>query len=197
MINWLQKFQKQYPEHWKNYIASFSKKNNRYVAICIETTGTDIKEDVLIGISAFAIIEDKIAIGDNFEATIMQYQFYHNKRIPKDAIVHSKLQKMGEMDGIEKFLTYLQNATLVGFNIHFITEMINKSLANLELGRLKNEAISVEIMHQKSKNNDEKYTFNQILIENDISDKNSETQSEKAFKTALLFLKLKKKLGLK
>jgi DNA polymerase-3 subunit epsilon len=38
---------------------------------------------------------------------------------------------------------------LVGHRIHFDIEMINEALDRMDCGKIKNEALDIEIMHQK------------------------------------------------
>lgn len=59
------------------------------------------------------------------------------------------MEKLSEPEAIEKFINYLGNAVIVGHHIDFDVEMINASLERLGCGRLKNEALDIDIMYRK------------------------------------------------
>lgn len=203
MLEWLKNINKVYPDFWKEYLLTFNKKSKRFVVLSTKTTGKNPETDVILTISAFSIIDDSIHIGDFFEIILLQYKYFHDKKLPFDFIVHSKFKKFGEADGIKAFLEYLGNSVLIGHNINHHVTMINASLARLECGELKNEALDVNIMHQKLVEiTDRDFTLERLLeiykipkIEDEDEEEN--TSTEKAYKIALLFLKLKSRLGIK
>jgi DNA polymerase-3 subunit epsilon len=99
---------------------------------------------------------------------------------------------------MEAFLSYIGSATLVGYRIDIDVEIINTALGKMDCGRLKNEPLDLEIMHRRLHDiNDKQFTLDELctLYKVPISDRNS--ASEEAYKMALLFLKLKSRLGLK
>ncbi len=198
MLDWLKTMNKVYPEFWKTYLATFNKKSKRYVVLSIEATGGNLHNDVILTIGAFSVIDDSIHIGDSFETVLMQYKYFHDNKLPFDFIVESKLKKMGEPDAIKAFIDYLGNAILVGHDISFSLEMINVALERLECGHLKNEALDVTIMHQKLiEITDQDFTFDELLKVYKIPNDEKGSSPDAAYKTALLFLKLKSRLGIK
>ncbi len=198
MLDWLKNMNKVYPEFWKTYLLSFNKKSKRYVILSLETTGESIQHDVILTFGAFSVIDDSIHIGDSFETVLMQYKYFHDNKQPFDFIVESKLKKMGEPDAIKAFIDYLGNAILVGHNISFHVEMINAALERLECGHLKNEALDINIMHQKLvETTDVDFSLNELLAIYKIPNDEKESSPDTAYKIALLFLKLKSRLGLK
>jgi DNA polymerase III subunit epsilon len=87
---------------------------------------------------------------------------------------------------------------LVGHRIHFDIEMINEALEKMECGKLKNEALDIEIMHQKLLDiTNKSFSLDDLskLYKIPQSEKNS--ASDDAYSIALLFLKLKTRLGFK
>ncbi|WP_418263047.1 PolC-type DNA polymerase III [Flavobacterium faecale] len=189
---------KEYPDFWKSYLATFNKKSKRYVILATETTGESLHSDVILTIGAFSVIDDSIHVGDSFETVLMQYKYFHDNKLPFDFIVESKFKKMGEPDAIREFIDYLGNAILVGHNINFSVDMINAALERLECGHLKNEALDVNIMHQKLiEITDQDFSLNELLKTYKIPEDENGSSPECAYKTALLFLKLKSRLGLK
>ena len=198
MLDWLKYINKVYPEFWKTYLSTFNKKSKRFVILSTETTGENLYKDVILTIGAFSVIDDSIHIGDSFETVLMQYKYFHDNKLPFDFIVQSKLKKMGEPDAIKAFIDYLGNAILVGHNINFHVEMINAALERLECGHLKNEALDINIMHQKLVEiTDQDFSLNELLTIYKIPIDETGSSPEVAYKIALLFLKLKSRLGIK
>ncbi len=199
MLDWLKHINKESPEFWKNYLAKFDKKSKRYVILSTQTTGTSVVKDVILTISAFAVIDDSIHIGDSFEAVLLQYRFFHDNHLSNEFIIESKMNKLGEPDAIKSFIDYLGNAILVGHHIDFDVEMINAALERLDCGRLKNEAVDIDIMYRKLNDihEDKKFSLEELAQIYKLPQSDIESSTEDAYKMALLFLKLKTKLGLK
>jgi DNA polymerase III subunit epsilon len=199
MLDWLKHINKESPEFWKNYLAKFDKKSKRYVILSTQTTGTSVVKDVILTISAFAVIDDSIHIGDSFEAVLLQYRFFHDNQLSNEFIIESKMNKLGEPDAIKSFIDYLENAILVGHHIDFDVEMINAALERLDCGRLKNEALDIDIMYRKLNDihEDKKFSLEELTQIHKLPKNDIESSTEDAYKIALLFLKLKTKLGLK
>ncbi|MGA9638637.1 MAG: exonuclease domain-containing protein [Flavobacterium sp.] len=198
MFDWLIGMNKVYPEFWKTYLSTFNKKSKRYVVFSTESTGENVHQDVILTLGAFSVIDDSIHIGDSFEAVLMQYKYFHDNKLPFDFIVQSKLQKLGEPDAIKAFIDYIGNAILVGHNINFHVEMINVALERLECGHLKNEALDINIMHQKLVEiTDQDFSLEELFTIYKIPNIENSSSPDTAYSMALLFLKLKSRLGLK
>jgi DNA polymerase III subunit epsilon len=197
MFEWIKNITKESPEFWKKYTANFDQKSERYVVISLETTGLNPKKDVMVSIGAIAVINNTIMVGDSFEVIIPQYQYLHDNGITNDFLIESKNLKLTEDKAIENFLEFTKNATLVGHRIHFDIEMINEALDKLDCGRLKNEALDVEVMYKRLMDSNEKqYSIDDLLKLHKITKSDRHSSSEEAFSIALLFLKLKSKLGI-
>lgn len=198
MLDWIKNINKEHPEFWKTYLSKFSTKSKRFVVISTETSGLNPDKDVILSIGAFAVINDSIIIGDSFETVLLQYKFFHDNGLSNEFIVESKLKKLGEPEAIQSLIDYIGNAVLVGHHIDFDVEMINAALERLDCGRLKNEALDIDVMYRKLEDiNDKQFSLDELceIFKIPISDRNS--SSEDAYKTALLFLKLKSRLGIK
>ena len=198
MIDWIKKINKEYPDFWKSYLAKFESKSNRYVVLSSETTGLNPKKDVILSFGAVAVVNDIIRIGDNFEVVILQYKYLHDNGLSNEFLIESKLSKLAEPQAIQAFVEYIGNAVLVGHRIYFDVEMINNVLEKMECGKLKNEALDIEIMHQKLIDSTNKSFSLEDLIKHyklPLNEKNS--ASDDAYSIALLFLKLKSRLGFK
>ncbi|CAM3037721.1 3'-5' exonuclease [Flavobacterium frigoris] len=198
MLDWLKYINKVYPEFWRTYLAKFDKKSNRYVVVSTERTGLNLDKDVILTISAFAVVDDSILIGDSFETILLQYKYLHDNKLSNGFIIESKMTKLGEADAIKSFIEFIGNSVLVGHQIDFDVEMINAALEKLECGRLKNEALDIDMMHRKlNEITDKEFTLEQLSEIYKIPQNDRKSSTEDAYKTALLFLKLKSRLGIK
>jgi DNA polymerase-3 subunit epsilon len=198
MLDWLKHINKEFPEFWKTYLSKFNKKSTRYVILSTESSGLNYSSDVIFSIGAFAVVDDSILISDSFEAILLQYKFLHQNKLSNAFIIESKMKKMGETDAIIALVDFIGNAVLVGHHIDDHVEMINAALERLECGRLRNEALDIDIMHQKLNDIiDTKFSLDELSEIYKIPKSERNSASENAYKTALLFLKLKSRLGIK
>src|SRR5436190_5041774 len=133
------------------YLSKFDTKSSRFVIVNIETSGDDLKKDVILTISTFAIVEDTILINDSFEAILLQYVHNHDNGVSNNYIIESNKMKLTEQQAIQQLVEHIQNATIVGLHINFAIEMINMVLEKMHCGKLKNNALDIEIMFQKWK----------------------------------------------
>ena len=198
MLDWLKNINKEHPEFWKNYVSKFDNKSTRFVVLSTETSGLNVEKDVILSIGSFAVIDNSIIIGDSFEAVLLQYKFLHENGLSNDFLVDNKILKLGEPEAITSLIEFIGNSVLVGHHIDFDVEMINAALERLDCGRLKNEALDVDIMHRKLQDiNDKQFSLDQLFTAYNIPLSERNSAAEDAYKTALLFLKLKSRLGKK
>lgn len=198
MLDWLKNINKEYPEFWKNYVTKFEKKSNRFVVLSTETSGLNPDKDIILSIGSFAVIDNSIVIGDNFETVLLQYKFLHDNGLSNEFIVESKMKKLVEPEAIKLFIEYIGNAVLVGHHVDFDVEMINAALERLDCGRLKNEALDIDIMYRKLHDiTDKEFSLDELSTIYKIPKSDRNSSSEDAYRIALLFLKLKSRLGIK
>lgn len=196
MLDWIKNINKEYPEFWKTYLSKFETKSKRYVVLSTETTGLNPKKDVILSFGALAVENNVIRIGDQFEVVILQYKYLHDNGLPNDFLIESKLTKLAEPQAIQAFIEYVGNSVLVGHRIHFDIELINEALEKMSCGRLKNEALDVEIMHQKLMDiTNKSFSLDDLIKHYKIPRNEKNSASDDAFSIALLFLKLKSRLG--
>ena len=190
MIDWIKNINKKYPEFWKKYLSTFEEKSNRYVSIALETTGLDAEKDLILSIAAISILNDTIFIGESFEITISQNNSSHHNSL-------ISIPKINQFEALEVFLNFIENAILIGHRIYFDIEIINEALNKMDCGRLKNEALDIEIMYKKLNdlNDDKSFSLDELGSFYKIPKYEPSTPNE-AFSIALLFLKLKTKLGI-
>ncbi|MDR7371566.1 3'-5' exonuclease [Flavobacterium aquidurense] len=198
MLDWLKNINKEYPDFWKNYLAKFETKPNRFVVLSTETSGLNPNKDVILSLGAFSIIDDSIVIKDNFESVLLQYKFLQDNGLSNEFIIESKMIKMPEPDALEAFINFIGNSILVGHHINFDIEMLNSALERLDCGRLKNEALDVDVMYRKLTDvNDKQFSLDDLCEIYKIPKSDRNSSSEDAYRIALLFLKLKSRLGIK
>lgn len=198
MLDWLKNIGKEYPAFWKNYLATFEKKPSRYISISIETTGLNPKNDVILSIGAVAIINNSIVVNDLFEVAIPQYKYLHDNKLSNDFLLENSQPKMVENQAIEKFIDYLGNSIIVGHRVNFDIEMLNEVLEKLNCGRIKNEAIDVEVMYKKLHDiNDKNFSLDELSQLFKIEKYDRVSTTDDAYTIGLLFLKLKSRLGIK
>lgn len=190
MLDWL-KLNKDYPEFWKNYIHSFEKKPNRFVIFSTETTGLNPEKDTLLSIGAIGVENNSIVVSDSFTVNIFHE---HSPENSKTEIV----ERISQTEAMVQFLDFIQNAVLVGHRIHFDIELLNKTLDKMGCGRLKNEAIDVEVMFRKWKelSDDRNISLDDLSTYFKIVKSERHSASNDAYTIGLLFLRLKQRLKL-
>lgn len=197
MFDWIKNINKDYPEFWKHYLSKFERKSSRFIALSLETTGLNPEKDVILSFGAIGIENNSILISDNFEVILLQYKYLHDNGLSNEFIIESQQPKLGEREALQAFIEYIGNAVLVGHRIHFDVEMINEALERMDCGRLKNEALDVEIMHQKlNDNTDKPFSIDELCKAHKVPASDRLSSAEDAYTLGLLFLKLKAKLGL-
>lgn len=198
MFDWIKNINREYPEFWKNYLSLFETKSNRFVVLNTETTGLNPKKDVIISFGAIGVENDIIKISDSFELIIPQYKYLHDNDLSNEFIIESTLPKFAEPNAIEELIKFIGNATLVGHRIHFDIEMINEVLDKMCCGKIKNEALDVEVMHKKLYDiTNKSFSIEELINTYKIPKNDRNSVLEDAYLLALLFLKLKSKLGFK
>jgi DNA polymerase-3 subunit epsilon len=197
MLDWIKNIAKESPEFWKNYAKKFKEKSTRYVVVSTETTGLNVEKDVILSIGAIGIENNAIFIGDSFEMSIPQHQFLKANGLENEFLIIENSPKLPENEAIQKFVEFIGNATLVGHRIAFDVEMINKTLEKLGCGRLKNEALDIEVMYKKLHDiNDRNFSIDDLCTYFKLSITDRFSIIDVTYTIALLFLKLKSRLKL-
>lgn len=76
--------------------------------------------------------------------------------------------------------------------------MLNKALSRMKLGNIRNEAFDIEAMFNKIKDtNEKKYSLEEMSKSLNVAMSNRNSVADDAYTIALLFLKMKDKLGIK
>ena len=200
MIDWIKSINREYPDFWNKYVASFEikSKEKRYVIISLTKSGTNTEKDVIYSIGGIAMVGDSILIKDHFEIVLLQYKFLHKNGLSNEFIVESKKEKQVEPTAIQSFIEYIGNSTLIGYSVQEDIEMINFALEKMHCGKLKNEALDISIMYSKWKEiNENSEVISQLFTLINLPKNTLLNSSEDAYSIALLFQKLKSRLGIK
>lgn len=198
-LNWFNKIVKEHPKFWETYLTYFEEnqsKEKRYVVFDCETTGLDYKSDRILSIGAVAIQNNEIIVNDYLEVFLQQDVFKAETVLIHGILREGKEEKIVEAEAVIRFLEFVKDATLVGHHVDFDIEMINQSLTRLDLGKLKNQSMDTDIMYQKLKYlpYEQHTSLDELCTIYKIKKSDRHTASGDAFITALLFLKLKRKL---
>ncbi|MFI0426620.1 MAG: exonuclease domain-containing protein [Flavobacterium sp.] len=194
MLQWLNN---KYPEFWKKYISSFKEKSDRYVVLSIESTGLNTSKDVILAISAVTIMNNRMIVKDALELYIS-----HTKSEieinQNEFLLVSKVAKKAESEAIELLINFIGNATIIGHRVYQDIELLNTSLSKLGCGKLKNEALDIEIMFNKVKDTiDKKYALEEMITYFSVPVNDRISVADDTFSIAILFLKLKTILKIK
>ncbi len=194
MLDWLKN--KKYPEFWKSYLQKQEEKSERYVTLSLQATGLNPSKDVILSVGAVGIQNNELSISDSFEVILLQYIYNHDNGFSNEFIFESKMPKFIEGEGIEKLINYLGNAVIIGHRVDFDIEMINKALEKLNCGKIKNEALDLEIMFKKwnESSEDKQFSIEEIAKALKVPEIEYESTAEEAYTMGLCFLKLKKYL---
>ncbi|RZJ74997.1 MAG: 3'-5' exonuclease, partial [Flavobacterium sp.] len=87
---------------------------------------------------------------------------------------------------------------LVSHNVNLDIEMINQALKRLDLGRLKNPVMDTNTLFQRWKDypEDRQATLDELCDVLKVRNSDRHTASGNAYITAIVFLKLKRKLNI-
>lgn len=189
MLDWL-KINKEYPEFWRQYLQSFENKSKRYVVFSTETTGLDPEKDAIISIGCVGVEDNNIVVSDSFDVVI-----YSDAKLSAEVQVG---ERTSQAEAMAKFIGYIQNAVLVGHRINFDIEIINRNLDKMGCGRLKNDAIDIEMMFKKWKelSDDKNISLDDLSTYFKIPKNEQNSTSGDAYTISLLFLRLKQRLKL-
>ena len=100
---------------------------------------------------------------------------------------------------IEQLISILGNAVIIGHRVDIDIAFINKALERMHCGRLKNEALDIEVMYKKLKDitDDKLVPIEEIESYFKIVKHDRDSAIEDAYRIALIFLKFKIRLGIK
>ncbi|OYQ38291.1 DNA polymerase III subunit epsilon [Flavobacterium cyanobacteriorum] len=188
------------PQFWKNYLSLFDidEKNGlkRYVIFDMVTSGLDWKDDVILSIGAIGVHGDAVEVGDFIQVDILQENSTVQSVALRGVPVNEQNEKVVEAEAMIQFLNFVKDATLVSHNINLDVEMVNQALKRLGLGRIKNPLMDTNALYQRWKgfSDDTHATLDELCEALKVRKNDRHTVSGNVYITALLFLKLKRKL---
>lgn len=192
---------KKYPSFYNEYVSSFkgSKKDLnaiRFVVFDTETSGLDIKKDVVLSIGCVAVKNFSIHVADQFECFIVQEKFNKESVHIHGLLKNGKEKKVDEFTALKYFLKYIEDAVLVAHHAAFDVAMINTILKKYNLPNLKNKVIDTSYLFKKTKyvKDNNPYSLDYLCDYFSIKKHDRHTASGDAFLTALVFLKVTKLL---
>lgn len=194
-----------HPQFWVDYEALFSKGQNidsqsKFIILDTETTGFDYENDRILCIGAVILEKGHIAIKKSFEVYLIQ-EHYNSDSTPIHGILkEEKKDKATEIEALKNFLSYIGNAPIIAHHTMFDVNMINKALDRNGLPPLKNKLLDTVVLYKKSLlrssliERKDHYSLDELADKFNISKKDRHTALGDAYITALLFLKILKKL---
>jgi len=198
MLDWLTG--KGDPTFWKAYLEHFDKEDTnapiRYVIFDCERTGLDWKQDVILSVGCVGVVNDQIEIKDFLEVFIKQENRTQQNEAVEKLFKADSTEAVAESEAMMRFLGHIKNATLIGHNTNLDIEMMNQALKRMNLGKIKNNVLDINVMYQRFKNlpEDKHHTLDELCDLFKVKKSHRHTASNDAYITALVFLKLKRKL---
>lgn len=190
------------PQFWKNYLHYFDRNDKplqkRYVVFDMETSGLDYKEDVIFSVGAVGITGNAIQANDFMEVHVKHDKFNTQSVALMGLLKQHSHEKVVEAEAVIRFLNFIKDATLVSHNVNLDIELLNQALKRLDLGKIKNPVMDTNILYQKLEDYPENHTvsLDELCEAMHVRKSDRHTVAGNAYITALIFLKLKKKLSI-
>ncbi len=193
------------PDFWNDYAALFSQveqlnEQSSFVVLDTETTGFDYQTDRMLCIGALRLENSKIHINNSFEVFIHQSHYNAESAAIHGILKNEPLVKISEIEALKAFLAYVGNSVIVAHHTGFDITMIDKALERHGLPKLKNKSLDTVVLYKKSLlrspliERKEHYSLDELADKFNISKKDRHTALGDAYITALLFLKILKKI---
>lgn len=198
--NWFKK-NRAYPQFWNLYLECFKSPKlespiEDYVVFDTETTGLETSKDVMLSIGAIKVTQNSINVKETLDLHIKQ-DVFSAASVPIHGILkEGNLEKVVEAEAVIRFLSFIEDAVLVGHHVEFDIAMINQALKRLGAGKLKNERMDTDAMFRKLKGwqEEEHTSLDELCKKLKIPMNDRHTAVGDAFITALVFLKLKHRI---
>ncbi len=194
------------PTFWETYETAFEiplpKQLNevRFVVFDTETTGFDYEKDRILSIGCLGLKNNTIAANDSLERYLDQH-YYHADNVEIHGILRTENREYSsELEALQHFLAFTQNAILVAHHAGFDVKMINKALKRHGLPKLKNKVLDTSVLYRRTLirspllEKKESYSLDELAEKFDISKKDRHTALGDAYITAIAFIKIMGKL---
>ncbi len=124
--------------------------DQRYVSLDVETTGLSRHRDRVVSISAVRIVGGRILLGDAFSSLVNPGRGIPSTTIKIHGIVPSMVDQAPALEEVlDQFLQYLGTDILVGYQVRFDLNFLNRCMKKKYGIRLQNLAIDVMDMCNK------------------------------------------------
>ncbi|MTB51067.1 PolC-type DNA polymerase III [Lewinella sp. W8] len=173
------------------------------VVLDAETTGLNPRKDQLLSLGALRLRGHTIRLKECFEAYLpTPEELRDSTAVSVHGIVPNSLRyRYTDLTSLmEEFLAYLGEAVIVGHHIGFDVEMINRALAGLGAGPLKNRVLDTALLAQKIHppgywTPQGEYALDKLARRYKISLSDRHTALGDSYITAILLLKLLSRLS--
>ncbi len=170
----------------------------RFVVFDTETTGLNPRTDVLLSIGAVEVQQQQIQVDRIFDCQIHREASIHQKA--ETIEVHGILPGVQESDwperqAVEAFLDFLGDGILVAHHVAFDVQMIEKSLAQHQGGKLYNHLLDTAALAKElSRGGPKAFDLDSLGRRYGIPLQDRHTATGDAYITAVLLLKLLNRL---
>lgn len=173
-----------------------------FVVLDTETTGLNPKTDRILSIGAFKVQGYHIKIDEGFEEFMQQSQYNKESIAIHEILPGQSSQASDKKNLLESFLKYIGNAVLVGHHVDFDFQILKHAFQRNLGVHLKNKTYDtlhllkrVDTHYQHSNlHQGHELGLDHICERYQIEIHQRHTATGDAFATALLFMKLLKKL---
>ncbi len=174
--------------------------STRFVILDTETTGFDYTNDRILCIGAVVLQNGIIPVPESIEIYIQQDYYNQNSAEIHGILRTEVLMRKTELEALQEFLGFLDDAIIVAHHTSFDMAMINSALERNGLPIVKNKTLDTAILYKKTLiksnllNHKDHYTLDDLADKFDISKKDRHTALGDAYITAIAFLKILKRL---
>lgn len=194
-----------YPEFWKEYLASFQgalgKKTPigevRFVVFDTETTGLDFRKDYILSIGAVSVQNWQIDLGRRLECYVQRSYRPSREAVAVHGILPGSNLARGidEIEAVKRFVEYCHGSVLAGHHVGFDIAMVDQALRGLIGRKLANKRIDTAALARRvSGRNDYEqpgaYGLDALCRLYNIPMSDRHTAAGDAFITAVLLMKL-------
>ncbi|WP_439881566.1 3'-5' exonuclease [Pontibacter sp. MBLB2868] len=196
------------PPFWKAYIQCINSQppsetalnGAEFVVFDTETTGLDEKQDKVLSIGAVKVRGGQVLVQDSFEFVVRQEIAAGNKSAEVHGLLRQEVgQGVPEPEVLERFLSFIGNAILVGHHVAFDVEMVNGMIRRSGIsGKLHNKTADTAHLakrleprhHSPDSFSRSDYTLDALICKYKLPTESRHTAAGDAFITAILLLKL-------
>ncbi len=193
------------PEFLLEYEKLFSKKGfldipvfqKDFAVIDIESDGLNPQKNYILSIGGVKIIDGKISVDNSIEIYVEQVSANNNTIHIHGITKNGNQNKLSEIEALQKTIEFIGNAVIVGHNVFFDISIINAALKKHFGAKLKNEFVDTVEMYYRINSRNKSHTaitLDDLCDEYNTPKSDRHTSAGDAFITAIVFLKMIKKL---